>query len=171
MRRALFASAMIVTPAAAQYAGGGVRSACSPTCPALFGSRRRWLGGSREDGHEDFVAHQRQAGGTGLADHQNKADIASATARKWYDTQDVDAIFDINGSVAALAVREVSGEKGKVDINSGAAAMALTNKHARRPACTGPMTSIRWRRHRQRVVSEGFKTWYFITADYTSATI
>src|SRR6059058_6530792 len=29
------------------------------------------------------------------ADHQNKADVASATARDWFDTQQVDAIVDV----------------------------------------------------------------------------
>ena len=41
-----------------------------------------------------------------VADHQNKADIAAARAREWYDTQKVDAIMDVAGSAPALAVLE-----------------------------------------------------------------
>src|ERR671924_1708693 len=38
------------------------------------------------------------------ADHQNKADIASNTARKWFDEQKVDAIADRVSSSTAGAV-------------------------------------------------------------------
>src|SRR4051812_37444671 len=37
------------------------------------------------------------------ADHQNKADIAAGTARKWYDVEGVDMITDLTNSAAALA--------------------------------------------------------------------
>ncbi|MGE8619539.1 MAG: ABC transporter substrate-binding protein, partial [Achromobacter spanius] len=46
-----------------------------------------------------------------VVDHQNKADIAAAKAREWYDTQKVDAIMDVAGSAPALAVLEVAREK------------------------------------------------------------
>ncbi|BAF88336.1 ABC transporter substrate-binding protein [Azorhizobium caulinodans] len=167
---ALFASAMIVTPAAAQYAGGGVKIGVLTDMSGAYSDLAG--AGSVEAAKMAIEDFGRPINGKPVelvsADHQNKADIASATARKWYDTQDVDAIFDINGSVAALAVREVSREKGKVDINSGAAAMALTNK-----ACSP--TGLHWTYDvyslaagtGNALVSEGFKTWYFITADYT----
>jgi len=37
------------------------------------------------------------------ADHQNKADLASAIARNWFDRQGVTAIADLTNSAAALA--------------------------------------------------------------------
>ncbi len=167
---ALLASSMMVAPAAAQYAGGGVKigvlTDMSGAYSDLAGS------GSVEAAKMAIEDFGKPINGKPVelvsADHQNKADIASATARKWYDTQDVDAIFDINGSVAALAVREVAKEKGKVDINSGAASMSLTNK-----ACSP--TGLHWTYDvyslaagtGNALVSEGYKTWYFITADYT----
>lgn len=47
------------------------------------------------------------------ADHQNKADIGSNIARQWYDTGKVDMIIDVPTSSVALAISQVSREKGK----------------------------------------------------------
>ncbi len=101
------------------------------------------------------------------ADHQNKADIASSIARKWYDTEQVDAIFDLVTTAAAVAVREVSREKGKVDINSGAGSTILTNDK-----CSA--TGFHWTYDvyamavgtGNAVVKQGGDSWYFLTADY-----
>src|SRR6516225_5672558 len=41
------------------------------------------------------------------ADHQNKADIASATAREWFENQHVDALMDVAASATALAAIDV----------------------------------------------------------------
>ena len=60
------------------------------------------------------------------ADHQNKPDVASTIARQWYDEEGVDAIFDVPTSSAALAVNEVTREKDKIFINSGAGSADLT---------------------------------------------
>jgi branched-chain amino acid transport system substrate-binding protein len=101
------------------------------------------------------------------ADHQNKADIASAIARQWYDTQGVDAIVGLVNSAAGLAVREVAREKGKIDINSGAGSTALTNDK-----CSP--TGFHWTYDvyalavgtGNAVVKQGGTSWYFLTADY-----
>ena len=45
------------------------------------------------------------------ADHQNKPDIATAIARKWFDQEGVDAVVDIANSGVALAVSQVSGRR------------------------------------------------------------
>ncbi|MCR6632507.1 MAG: ABC transporter substrate-binding protein [Magnetospirillum sp.] len=101
------------------------------------------------------------------ADHQNKADIASSIARKWYDTEQVDAIFDLVTTAAAVAVREVSREKGKIDINSGAGSTVLTNDK-----CS--VTGFHWTYDvyamavgtGNAVVKQGGDSWFFLTADY-----
>ncbi len=101
------------------------------------------------------------------ADHQNKPDIASNIARQWYDQEGVDLIVDVPTSSAALAVSEVTKEKNKVFINSGAGSTDLTGK-----ACT-PNT-IHWTYDTyalahgtgSALVGEGLDTWFFITADY-----
>ena len=45
------------------------------------------------------------------ADHQNKPDIGSAIARRWYENENVDAIFDLPNSAIALAVAAISRAK------------------------------------------------------------
>jgi len=101
------------------------------------------------------------------ADHQNKPDVGSAIARQWYDVDKVDAIFDTPNSGVALAVNQVTRDKGKAFIVSGAASADLTGK-----ACS-PNT-IHWTYDTwmlangtgNAVVKTGGDTWFFITADY-----
>lgn len=48
------------------------------------------------------------------ADHQNKADIGAAIARKWFDVEGVSAIADLPNSSVALAVQHLaSGERSR----------------------------------------------------------
>ena len=63
-----------------------------------------------------------------FADHLNKADVGSATARKWFDVEQVDMITDLVNSGVALAVSEIGKEKNKVVIVSGAGVSDLTGK-------------------------------------------
>ena len=59
-------------------------------------------------------------------DHQNKPDLATSIARRWYDSDGVDMITELTTSSVALAVQELSKEKKKIDIVVGAATSALT---------------------------------------------
>src|SRR4051812_41478693 len=101
------------------------------------------------------------------ADHQNKPDVGSAIARNWYDTEKVDVIVDVPTSSVALAVSQVTKEKNKVFLVSGAASSDLTGK-----ACT-PNT-VHWTYDTwmlangtgNAIVKQGGNTWFFITADY-----
>ena len=65
------------------------------------------------------------------ADHQNKPDLATAIARRWYDAENVDMITELTTSSVALAVQELSKEKKKIDIVVGAATSRITGD-----ACT-----------------------------------
>jgi branched-chain amino acid transport system substrate-binding protein len=102
-----------------------------------------------------------------FADHQNKADVGSQIANKWYDSEGVDVIVDTPNSGVALAVNQVTKDKGKVFINSGAASSDLTGK-----ACS-PNT-IHWTYDTwmlangtgKAIVKTGGDSWFFITADY-----
>ncbi|HYT97634.1 MAG TPA: ABC transporter substrate-binding protein, partial [Casimicrobiaceae bacterium] len=62
------------------------------------------------------------------ADHQNKPDVGSAIARQWYDTDKVDVIVDVPNSGVALAVNQITRDKGKAFLVSGAASSDLTGK-------------------------------------------
>ena len=102
-----------------------------------------------------------------FADHQNKPDIGSSIARQWYDTDKVDMIIDVPTSSVALAISQVSREKGKIHVNTGAATADLTSK-----ACS-PNT-IHWLYDTwmlangtgKAVVQHGGTSWFFLTSDY-----
>jgi branched-chain amino acid transport system substrate-binding protein len=101
------------------------------------------------------------------ADHQNKADVASQVARQWFDVDKVDVITGTTNSAVALAVNQITKDKGRVFIVSGAASSDLTGK-----ACT-PNT-IHWTYDTwmlangtgSAIVKTGGDSWFFITADY-----
>ena len=56
------------------------------------------------------------------ADHQNKADIASAKAREWFDQKGLDMLIGGTNSSAALAMSRVAADKKKPIIVVGAGA-------------------------------------------------
>jgi len=101
------------------------------------------------------------------ADHQNKADIASNTARQWYDVDKVDVIVDLVTSSTALAANQIAKEKNKVALVSGAASSALSGKD-----CTA--NTIHWTYDTyalangtgNAIVKTGGDSWFFLTADY-----
>ncbi len=101
------------------------------------------------------------------ADHQNKPDVGSTIARQWYDQDGVDLILDVPTSSVALAVSQITKEKNKIMINSGAGTSDLTGK-----ACS-PNT-IHWTYDTYALaqgtggamVKAGGDTWFFMTADY-----
>ena len=101
------------------------------------------------------------------ADHQNKPDIAVGIARRWYDVENVSAIMELTTSSVALAVQELSREKKKVTLTSGAATAALTEKN-----CTPYGFHWAYDTHALAVgtggalVENGGDTWFFLTADY-----
>jgi branched-chain amino acid transport system substrate-binding protein len=66
-----------------------------------------------------------------VADHQNKADVASNIAREWFDAKHVDAFMDVVGSAPALAVISQATARNKIVVLNGAGALRITNE-----ACT-----------------------------------
>ena len=100
------------------------------------------------------------------ADHQNKPDVAATIARQWFD-QGIDAAIDVPTSSVALAVAQVAKDKDKIMLNASATVAALTD------AQCSP-NSIVWSFDTYEnaqstggtLVKQGFKSWYFITANY-----
>jgi branched-chain amino acid transport system substrate-binding protein len=101
------------------------------------------------------------------ADHQNKADVASNTARKWLDEEKVDVIADLVSSSTALAVMPVAAEKKRITLLSGPATTAITGDK-----CTP--YNFHWTYNNwalangtgREVVKQGGDSWFFVTADY-----
>ncbi len=101
------------------------------------------------------------------ADHQNKADVAAAKAREWFDTQGVDMLIGGTNSGTALAMAKVAAEKKKVFIAIGAATSALTNEQCNPYTLHWAYDTVALAKGTgNAVVKAGGKTWYFLTADY-----
>jgi branched-chain amino acid transport system substrate-binding protein len=101
------------------------------------------------------------------ADHQNKADIASNTARKWFDEQKVDVIADLVSSSTAGAVMPVAAEKKRITLLSGPATTAFTGEKC--TAYNVHYTYNNWALANgtgREVVRSGGDSWFFLTADY-----
>ena len=101
------------------------------------------------------------------ADHQNKPDLGSAIARRWYDVEGVDMITELTTSSVALAIHELSKEKKKIDIVVGAATSRLTGD-----ACQPYGFHWAYDTHALAygtggsLVEAGGDSWFFMTADY-----
>jgi branched-chain amino acid transport system substrate-binding protein len=101
------------------------------------------------------------------ADHQNKADVAGAKAREWFDTQKVDMIGDVAASATALAALEVAKSKNRIIMFSGPATNRLTNEN-----CTPVSVHYTYDTYAlaagtgRGVLKTGGDSWFFITADY-----
>jgi len=101
------------------------------------------------------------------ADHQNKADVAAAKAREWFDTNGVDMLIGGTNSGTNLAMAKVAAEKHKLFISVGGGTSALTNEQ-----CSP--TTIHWAYDTTAlakgtggaVTKAGGKSWYFLQADY-----
>jgi len=101
------------------------------------------------------------------ADHQNKTDVGTAIARKWFDLDHVEMIAGLTNSAVALAVQGMAQEKGKVTIASGPFSTQLTGK-----SCSP--TGFHWTFDTYAssvgtatgLVKEGAKTWFILGADY-----
>jgi len=101
------------------------------------------------------------------ADHQNKADIAAAKAREWIDTQNISLLVGGTNSGAALAMAKLAQEKKRVFIGNGPGTSSLTNEQ-----CSPYTIHYAWdtaasaKGTAGALVKQGFKNWYFLSADY-----
>lgn len=100
------------------------------------------------------------------ADHQNKPDLAASIVRRMFDTENVDSVVDGAGSAAALAIQNVSREKGKIFLITGANG-DFTGKEC---SATGfqfsPDTYALAQATAKGLVQAGGNRWFFVTADY-----
>jgi len=103
------------------------------------------------------------------ADHQNKPDVGSAIARRWYEEDGVDAIADVPTSSVALAIQEISRAQKKIFLISGGSVSAFYGK-----ACspysihTADDTHAYTVASARAVVESGGKTWFMLVSDYAA---
>lgn len=102
-----------------------------------------------------------------VADHQNKADIGAAIARRWFDEKNLDVLIGGANSAVNLAMAAIAAAKHKPLFVVAAGSSNLTNS-----ACTpytihyGYDTVALARGTANYMVGQGDKSWYFLTADY-----
>jgi branched-chain amino acid transport system substrate-binding protein len=116
---------------------------------------------------DDFPTHPDMSVEVTTADHQNKVDIGTAIARRWFEQDGVAMIIDVPNSAIALGVNTIARDLNKAFIGSGAGTADLTGK-----ACT-PNT-VHWTYDTwelghsiaRAVFARGGTSWYFISADY-----
>lgn len=102
-----------------------------------------------------------------VADHQNRADIASATAREWFDQKKLDMLIAGANSSTALAVARIAAEKAKplfvvsagTSELTGAQCTPYTIHYAYDTVALAQGTA-------DALVSSGYKSWYFLTVDH-----
>ena len=102
-----------------------------------------------------------------FADHQNKADIGAAIARRWFDAEKVDMAIGFDNSAVALAVAQLAAEHNRIAIAGAVGSTAFTGK-----SCTPTEASWIYDSYAlttslaRSVVAEGRNTWFFLTVDY-----
>jgi branched-chain amino acid transport system substrate-binding protein len=172
MTRLLFAAlalALAVAPAAAQVSDDVVKIGVLTDMSSLYADA---------NGPGAVVATQMaidDAGGTVLgkkielvsADVQNKPDVATAIAGRWYDDEHVDVILGTGASSSSLATQSVAGAKKRIYLATDPASSDFTG-----PKCNA--YTVHWTYDTialangtgSAVVKSGGKTWYFLTVDY-----
>jgi branched-chain amino acid transport system substrate-binding protein len=101
------------------------------------------------------------------ADHQQKADIGLGIARRWIESEKVDAIVDVTNSAIALAVQQLTRETNRVALFSSPGTTDLTGK-----ACSP--TGFQWVYDNysnvvgpvKTLIEKGNDSFFIITADF-----
>lgn len=102
-----------------------------------------------------------------VATDQNKPDIGSGIARRWFEQEGVMMIAGLQSSNTALAVQNIAREFNRINIVTSAATAELTGR-----GCSP--TGFHWHIDTNAsanslvdaLVKEGGNRWYFITVDY-----
>ena len=102
------------------------------------------------------------------ADHQNKPDVGLGILSRWYDVDNVSAVFELVNSTIALGAFRMSQEKGRIAVTTGSGSSELTGK-----GCV--QNGFQWvwdteslgRSIGSAVTREGGKSWFFVTVDYS----
>src|SRR6201995_3300058 len=103
-----------------------------------------------------------------FADHQNKADIGVAIARRWFESEKVDMAIGFDNSSVALAVEQLAAEHDRIAIAGAVGSTAFTGK-----SCTPTEASWIYDSYAlttslaKAIVAEVHDSWFFVTVDST----
>jgi branched-chain amino acid transport system substrate-binding protein len=102
-----------------------------------------------------------------IADHQNKADVASSKAREWIDKDGLAMLIGGTSSGAGIAMAKVAAEKKRPYIVIGAGSSRLTNEDCSPYTIHYAYDTVALAKVAgTALVKAGSKSWYFLTADY-----
>ena len=166
---AAFAAGLLAGPSSAQISGNAIRIGVLTDMSSLYadGTGMGSVAAARLAVEDSGLEKRGIRVDVLFADHYNKPDVGLTAARRWYDVDGVDVIVDVPNSSVALAVSELTREKNRVFLASGAGSSDLTGK-----ACS-PNT-VHWTYDTwalangtaRFVTRAGGTTWFFVTADY-----
>jgi branched-chain amino acid transport system substrate-binding protein len=101
------------------------------------------------------------------ADMQNKPDLASQLARRWFDVDKVDVITDLPNTPVALTVAKLGADYNKIILVTEAATTDLTGAQ-----CQPTTVHFADDTHSlaagtaKALTEQGLNTWFFLTADF-----
>ena len=102
-----------------------------------------------------------------FADHQNKADVGVAIARRWFENESVDMAIGFDNSSVALGVEQLAAEHNRIAIAGAVGSTAFTGKNCTRNEASWIYDSYALTTSLAKsTVAEGRDTWFFITVDY-----
>jgi branched-chain amino acid transport system substrate-binding protein len=102
------------------------------------------------------------------ADHQNKPDIGLGILSRWYDVDNVSAVFELVNSTIALGAFKMSQEKNRIAVTTGSGSSEITGK-----GCVPNGFQWVWdteslgRSIGSAVTKQGGTSWFFVTVDYS----
>jgi branched-chain amino acid transport system substrate-binding protein len=168
-RAVVIAAVVAASSATAQYSGGTVKIGILTDMSGIYSD----IGGPGSVIAAKLAVEDFRPTAKGMkveivsGDMQNKPDVGVGIANTWFDVNNVDVIVDGMNSGVSLAVSEVTRQKNKLFLVTGAATSDLTG-----PKCS-PNT-IHWvydtwalaHSNGKSMVETGGDSWFFITADY-----
>jgi branched-chain amino acid transport system substrate-binding protein len=104
-----------------------------------------------------------------IGDHQNKPDVASAIAQRWFDVEGVDAVADLPHTGVVLALRNIADAKKRILMVSGAASVQITGKSCSPYVTHWTDDTYALANGTGRVIAKTYPgaSWFFLTADYS----
>ncbi len=102
------------------------------------------------------------------SDHQNKPDVASVTAREWIDKERLQMLIGGTNSAALLAMSRIAAERNVPFLATGPGTARITNEECNPYTVhysafdTSAVTKV----GAAALVNAGYKSWYFLAADY-----
>lgn len=102
-----------------------------------------------------------------VADHQERVDLGTQIARKWFDEDNVQAIVDVPNSAIGIGVHTLARERNRIALLAGTFASDVSNQLcSNNTVQIGLDTFAMGHVVARALLAGGAKTWFFVTADF-----